>query len=108
MTWEAFIFSICIYLTGIYFILKYKKTEQPTTFHTAPNPDVIAIPRNYVINVIENTDNIDYRKYADVTLNISDILKTNELKTTEKLKPLKISYENTDFSEYVNINTKKV
>lgn len=112
MSWSYVILSACIYIIGIYFLLKHKEKRQGFPAPPSPTPDVIAIPRNYIINVIENTHDIDYRKYADVSLNITDILKNNSLRTdgdsdSNHKEEVRISYANTDFSEFITIKTSK-
>lgn len=99
-----------IYLIAVFILLRSyrKKTSQTETVQE----NIIAVPKSYVINIIENQDGIDYKEYADVSLNISDILKKKTLSEQDKPVPPeetpsqenKISYNDIDFSQYEPIN----
>lgn len=100
---------LLIYTVGLFIYRKSNKSEDRSV-SSVSTPSIIATPRNYIINVIENRDEIDIQQYADVSINIKDILeKTHPPQEEENgiTSKSQISYEEIDFLEYITIKIKK-
>lgn len=101
---------VLIYVIALLVYSRKNNKSEDRSVSSVSTSSIIATPRNYIINVIENNDKIDIQQYADVSINIKDILeKTNSpLGNTETVtsKP-QTSYEEIDFLEYITIKIKE-
>jgi len=111
----AFICISVIYLISLYFIFKHfeKKKEKKEKENTRvlseikEKVDVIAMPKNYIINVVQSDNVIDTTQYADMVVNIDDFLKNQSNKDKDKKDEntvIKIFMKDLNFNIYKTIH----
>lgn len=110
----AFICITFIYLISLYFIFKHfeKKNEKKEKENTRVlseirgNIEVIAMPRNYIINVVQSENVIDTTQYADMVVNIDEFVKSQSLKDKDNKVEntiIKVFMKDVNFSIYKTI-----
>jgi hypothetical protein len=108
----AFICITFIYLISLYFIFKHfeKKKEKKEKENTRVlseirgNIEVIAMPRNYIINVVHSENVIDTTQYADMVVNIDEFVKNQSLKDNKVENAIiKVFMKDVNFSIYKTI-----
>lgn len=101
------IVTSCVYGISLYFIFLFSKNKEDRSTTKVLNEindlkiDIIAIPKNYIINIVQDEKVVDTAQYADMVLNISDYIrnKSEKDKTTDKA-PQKVFLKDVDFTEY--------
>ena len=95
-------------MVGAYYFIfrkKQKKTESTSSENSDVSGDkkpyVFARPQRYIINVIQDEKNIDEKKYYDIIINMTDLIKQLEQKDIPKeIKLEKVFFKDINFKEY--------
>lgn len=99
-----------IILTGLYilaFLISHRwKIKSQDGIVSAGN--IIASAQKYTINIIEDDTNIDYSEFADITFNLSDLVRQDmqPIKPTIGELPEKILFKDINFSTLINVTIK--
>lgn len=80
------------------------KTDQVLT-EISGKINIIAMPRNYIINLVQDDKQIDTTQFADLVVNISDYIRTKEEKENPNEPNLKkIFLKDINFAQLKKIN----
>jgi len=104
-----FISISCVYLLSLWRIYAYLKKKYISSINATETVvpeinskiDIIAMPRNYVINIVQDEKEIDTSQFADMVVNISDYIMHKSESENPKEKVLKKAFlKDINFSHY--------
>lgn len=115
MIWFIFIFiAICIIYLGVVYLFLFRKKQikiEITSSNIIEKPkdekiDIIAMPRNYIINVVQSEKEVDTTKYTDIVVNISDLVKKlNEKGSPQENELEKVFFKDVKLNEFKKLFT---
>ena len=108
MIWFLFIATCILYLgVASYFLFRKKqnKIESISSNNIEVAKDekinIIAMPRNYIINVVQSEKEVDTTKYTDIVVNISDLVKKlNEKDSPQEIELVKVFFKDVKMNEF--------